>query len=76
MSNIVTIQTEFIKLDQFLKFSGAVATGGNAKELVASGAVMVNGETCLMRGKKLRPGDIVDTGGRRYEVAAGENQPD
>ena len=76
MSNRIAIPTEFIKLVQFLKFSGAAATGGNAKELVASGKIMVNGEPCLMRGKKLRPGDVVEAGGQRYEVAAGENQPD
>lgn len=73
---VVTIQTEFIKLDQFLKFAGAVATGGNAKELIATGKVLVNGEACTMRGKKLHPGDKVEAGGKRYEVASGEDQPD
>ena len=75
MSEIVTIRTEFIKLDQFLKFAGAAETGGHAKELVAAGEAKVNGEVCLMRGKKIRPGDVVEIGGMRYEVAAGENQP-
>ena len=51
------IRTEFIKLDQALKFSGVAETGGRAKELVEKGAVRVNGETCLSRGKKLYPGD-------------------
>lgn len=55
----IPIQTEFIKLDQFLKFAGLAETGGHAKEIVAEGAVSVNGELCLARGKKLRPGDIV-----------------
>ncbi len=51
------IRTEFIKLDQALKFSGIAETGGHAKELVEKGAVCVNGETCVSRGKKLFPGD-------------------
>ena len=58
--HIITIRTPFIKLDQFLKFSGAVETGGIAKEIVAEGIVLVNGEVCTMRGKKLRDGDVVE----------------
>ena len=53
------INTEFIKLDSLLKFSGVVETGGYAKELVQSGQVKVNGEVCTMRGKKIRSGDEV-----------------
>ena len=56
----VTIQTEYIKLDSLLKFAGLCDTGGFAKELVQQGAVRVNGEVCTMRGKKIRPGDIVE----------------
>ena len=55
----IKIRTEFIKLDQFLKFCGIAETGGHAKEIVAEGVVFVNGELCLQRGKKLRPGDEV-----------------
>lgn len=73
---VVTIRTEYIKLDQFLKFTGMAATGGDAKELVATGQILVNGQACTMRGKKLRPGDRVEAGGKCYEVAAGEHQPD
>lgn len=58
--HIIKIRTPFIKLDQFLKFSGAVETGGIAKEIVAEGIVLVNGEVCTMRGKKLRDGDVVE----------------
>jgi len=54
------IKTEFIKLDQALKFSGIAETGGHAKELVEKGAVRVNGEVCLSRGKKLCPGDAFE----------------
>ena len=56
---IVSISTEFIKLDSLLKFAGIAAVGGEAKFMVTSGAVLVNGEVCTMRGKKIRPGDIV-----------------
>lgn len=56
----VTITTEFIKLDSLLKFANAVATGGEAKQIVQDGLVKVNGEVCTMRGKKIRPGDVVE----------------
>lgn len=64
----ITIQTEYIKLDSFLKFCGAVADGGTAKGIIAAGKVTVNGEVCLMRGKKLRAGDRVEFAGKEYEV--------
>lgn len=54
----VQIHTEFIKLQDLLKFAGAVETGGDAKLIIQEGRVQVNGETCTMRGKKMRPGDI------------------
>lgn len=53
----VNIRTEFIKLQDLLKFAGAVETGGDAKRIIQEGRVTVNGESCAMRGKKLRPGD-------------------
>ena len=56
---IIPIKTEYIKLDQLLKFAGALETGGQAKEEILSGRVAVNGEPCLMRGKKIRSGDRV-----------------
>ena len=56
----VEITTEFIKLDQLLKFAGAVETGGHAKEVIAEGLVTVNGEVCTMRGKKIRNGDVIN----------------
>ena len=60
MDSEVNITTEFIKLDQLLKFSGAVEIGSEAKEIIASGGVKVNGEVCTMRGKKIRPGDTIN----------------
>lgn len=59
MDNKVKITTEYIKLDQLLKFSGAVDTGADAKPPIAEGKVTVNGEVCTMRGKKLCVGDKV-----------------
>ncbi|MBP3361663.1 MAG: RNA-binding S4 domain-containing protein [Clostridia bacterium] len=55
----IKINTEFIKLDQLLKFSRVAESGGDAKEMVLSEMVFVNGEPCSMRGKKIRAGDVV-----------------
>lgn len=64
MDTNVKITTEFIKLDQLLKFAGAVAIGSEAKELIQNGQIKVNGETCTMRGKKIRSGDTVTVNGQ------------
>ena len=64
----IAIDTEFIKLDSMLKFAAAVGTGGEAKYVIAEGLVNVNGEVCTMRGKKLRPGDVVDFQGMEFEI--------
>lgn len=64
----VQINTEFIKLDALLKFAGVMETGGEAKEAVQSGVVKVNGAVCTMRGKKLRPGDVVELPGVQLTV--------
>lgn len=55
----IEITTEYIKLQDLLKFSTLTSTGGEAKVLVQEGAVSVNGEVCTQRGKKIRPGDEV-----------------
>ena len=57
-----------IKLDQFIKLTGIVGTGGQAKALIQSGAVQVNGEPETRRGRKLKPGDIVEFEGESFEV--------
>ena len=62
------INTEFIRLDSFLKLCGAFETGGQAKMAIQSGKAKVNGEVCYMRGKKLRPGDRAEYAGKEYEV--------
>ena len=64
----VAIKTEFIKLEAFLKFAGAVSTGGEAKNLIQDSLVKVNGQVCAMRGKKLRPGDTVELGDYHLSV--------
>lgn len=65
----VIIKTEFIKLQDLLKFSNLTQTGGEAKEQIQHGQVTVNGQTCTMRGKKIRPGDRVCFEGQELTVA-------
>lgn len=59
MLNKIHIHTPFIRLDHLLKLASVAQTGGQAKVLIQSGQVTVNGETCTMRGKKLVAGDKV-----------------
>lgn len=68
----VRIHSPFIRLDAFLKFSGAAATGGHAKILISEGEVAVNGEKTLARGKKLFAGDRVTVDSHEYLVARDE----
>lgn len=65
---VVKISTEFIKLNQFLKLAGIIVNGGEAKELIQDGLIMVNGEQEFARGKKLFPGDVVKFDGIEYIV--------
>ena len=53
----IKIDSEFIRLQDLLKLSGVCATGGMAKVVIQNGEVLVNGEVCTMRGKKMRAGD-------------------
>lgn len=64
----IPISTEFIKLESFLKFAGAAETGGDAKNRIQNGEVLVDGEVCTMRGKKLYPGVTVELDGSLYTV--------
>lgn len=66
----ITIETEYIKLDSFLKLAALVGTGGEAKYVISEGMVEVNGEVCTMRGKKLRAGDKVTFAGNDLEVTS------
>ena len=60
----IQITTEYIKLDALLKFANVVMTGGEAKQAIQAGDVTVNAEVCLLRGRKIRTGDIVEVGGQ------------
>ena len=66
----VKIKTEFIKLDQLLKFSGIAESGADEKDMILDGVVSVNNEICTMRGKKIRPGDevILDFQDEQYKI--------
>lgn len=55
----IKITTDYIKLDQLLKFSGIAENGAFAKEIILDGLVEYNGEVCTMRGKKVYRGDKV-----------------
>ncbi|MBP3887917.1 MAG: RNA-binding S4 domain-containing protein [Cellulosilyticum sp.] len=64
----IKIETEFIKLEQLMKFASMVQTGGEAKMLINQELVLVNGEICTQRGKKIRPGDEVEFDSVIYKV--------
>lgn len=64
----IEIKTEYIRLDDALKFAGLVGTGGHAKFAVQNGEVKVDGEVCTMRGKKLREGNIFEFSGEKVEI--------
>ena len=68
----VVIGTEYIKLQDALKFANAVPSGGMAKTEIQEGNVFVNGEVCTMRGKKLYPGDRFGFDGQEYLVTIHE----
>ena len=65
----ITIVGEYIKLQDLLKYANITSTGGEAKIRIIEGEVCVNGEVCLMRGKKIRPGNIVFFDGQEYTVS-------
>lgn len=65
---ITKIQTEFIRLDALLKLAGMADTGGQAKWMIQDGTVLLNGEVCTQRGKKIRPGDTVTVADQKITV--------
>ena len=65
----IRITTEFINLQDLLKFASLVSTGGEAKIVITEGEVTVNGEVCTQRGRKIRPGDAVSYHGKNITVA-------
>ena len=64
----LVIHTEFIKLQDALKYANVVYSGGEAKQLILDGQVTVNGEICTMRGKKLRGGDKFSLQGNTFVI--------
>ena len=68
----LAIHTEFIKLQDALKYANVVYSGGEAKQLILDEQVTVNGEVCTMRGKKLRPGDRFEFEGMRFLICGDE----
>ncbi|WP_032123299.1 S4 domain-containing protein YaaA [Clostridium amazonitimonense] len=64
----IKINTEFIKLDSFLKWCGAASLGSEAKIYILEGLVKVNGEIATQRGKKLRAGDLVEFQDKTYKI--------
>lgn len=70
----VVIYTEFIKLQDALKYANVVYSGGEAKQLILDGQVKVNGEECTMRGKKLYPGDRFEFMGSIFLITIHEPQ--
>ena len=70
----VTIFTEFIKLQDALKFANAVESGGMGKTVIQEGRVTVNGEVCTMRGKKLYPGDKFGFMGGSYQICSHDSE--
>ena len=64
----LSIKEDFIRLDSAMKLAGIVSTGGHAKTVIQNGEVKVNGEICLMRGKKLKSGDIAEFDGFKFVI--------
>lgn len=67
-SEEVTIKTDFIRLDSFLKFKGIAETGGQAKSFIQNGIVKVNGEVCQARGKKIKNNDTITVFSTDYHI--------
>jgi len=69
----IVISTEFIKLQDAMKYANIVMSGGEAKQLILEEQVQVNGEVCTMRGKKLYPGDRFFFDGTEYVISIHES---
>ncbi len=66
--NEILINTDIIKLDAFLKWSGIASLGSEAKLYIQDGLVKVNGEVCVQRGKKLKRGDVISFNQEEYKI--------
>ncbi len=67
----IKIRGEMIRLGQLLKLGGVVDTGGDGKELLATGSVLVNGAPEMRRGRQLHDGDLVEVGEWEFRISAG-----
>lgn len=70
----VAITTEYIKLQDAMKLANAAETGGEAKLMIQEGQILVKGEICRMRGKKLRPGDRFVCQEQAYRICTHESE--
>lgn len=68
----IKVKPPFIKLSQFLKFANVTSSGGEAKNMIVDGIVLVNGEECTEKGKKLYDGYIVEFEKEQYKVIISE----
>ncbi len=68
MTNNIKINTPYIELDSFLKFANVCMSGGEAKILIQSGEVLLNGAVCTQRKKKLYVGDVISVDGQSFTV--------
>ncbi len=68
MPEKITIDTDYIKLDSFLKLAGLVMSGGEAKEMIQDGMIEVNDEVEKRRGRKLYAGDRIVFDGNQHFV--------
>ena len=64
----ISVREDFIRLDSAMKLAGIVSTGGHAKTVIQNGEVKVNGEVCLLRGKKLKSGDNAEFNGNGFII--------
>lgn len=75
MEREIEIRGDTIRLGQLLKLAGVVGSGGDARELLASGEVLVNGEPEERRGRQLHDGDVVSVGDVSLRVSP-QSQPE
>lgn len=67
---VIRIRGDFITLGQFLKKVDLIQTGGEEKPYLAMHDVFINGEKDIRRGRKLRPGDVVQVENQTYEICS------
>jgi len=71
----IPVSGDYIRLDALLKFASIASTGGEAKIMIQSGNVFVGGEPCTLRGKKIRPGEVVRYADNTLIIVANNVRP-